>query len=375
MKKLQRFMYILFLLLLYIIGAIFVLFGFAFAATTDDITERIIWIIITFIGVIMAVATSKWIIWMRKHPNALRIPRRKHGNDSTVLRKSRCHKVNYTIPENHKHTKELYNQANQELEPGSIERTVQDPATTVEISHKLSDSNFDNLLPSAVSVLFQHNSVSVSMLQTQLNVGYARAARLIDEMYQIGIVSEYAGSLPRKLLITPQQWNVLYKSLCNKETSTTGSYATNNTPTEYESRIIQDEENWRREQYGLSPAEYELKKVDYMEGHAFEHWCASLLMQNGFSSVEVTPGSNDQGVDILAQKDGIKYAIQCKCYSADLGNTPVQEVNTGKAIYRCQVGVVMTNRHFTKGAQTAADATGILLWDREKLIDMVKAAP
>jgi restriction system protein len=112
-----------------------------------------------------------------------------------------------------------------------------------------------------------------------------------------------------------------------------------------------------------------------MEGHAFEHWCASLLMQNGFSSVEVTPGSNDQGVDILARKDGIKYAIQCKCYSSDLGNTPVQEVNTGKAIYRCQVGVVMTNRHFTKGAQTAADATGILLWDREKLIDMVKAAP
>lgn len=137
------------------------------------------------------------------------------------------------------------------------------------------------------------------------------------------------------------------------------------------SQIIEDEIKWRMEQQGLSETDYELGRIDKMEGHQFEHWCADLLKKNGFSSVEVTVGSGDQGVDVLARKDGILYAIQCKCYSKDLGNKPVQEVNTGKTVYRCQIGVVMTNRYFTKGAKDAADATGVLLWDRDKLKHMM----
>lgn len=111
--------------------------------------------------------------------------------------------------------------------------------------------------------------------------------------------------------------------------------------------------------------DYELLNIDLMEGHDFEYWCAGLLRKIGFTHVEVTPGSNDQGVDILAQKDGIKYAIQCKRYSHDLGNTPVQEVHAGKAMYNCHVGVVLTNQNFTTGAKQLAQATGVLLWDRD----------
>lgn len=129
----------------------------------------------------------------------------------------------------------------------------------------------------------------------------------------------------------------------------------------------------------LELKEYEIiagkiEEVDYMGGHEFEYWCADLLEKSGFSNVQVTPGSGDQGVDILAEKDSIKYAVQCKCYSSDLGNTPVQEVHTGKAIYHCQIGVVMTNRHFTQGAKDAAEATGVLLWDRDKLQQMIEAS-
>ena len=91
--------------------------------------------------------------------------------------------------------------------------------------------------------------------------------------------------------------------------------------------IIQEEEDWRREQRGLSSIENELYKIDTMEGHAFEFWCANLLRSNGFYNVNVTPGSNDQGVDIIAQKEEIHYAIQCKCFSSDLGNKPVRERN------------------------------------------------
>ncbi len=108
-----------------------------------------------------------------------------------------------------------------------------------------------------------------------------------------------------------------------------------------------------------------LLTVDLMEGIEFEHWCANLLTDLGYSNVSVTQSSGDQGVDVLAEKDGIKYAIQCKCYSKDLGNTPVQEILAGKQFYHCHVGAVMTNQYFTKGAKDLAAETGVLLWDRD----------
>lgn len=115
-----------------------------------------------------------------------------------------------------------------------------------------------------------------------------------------------------------------------------------------------------------------LHTVDLLDGHAFEKWCAQLLGKIGFSEIRMTKTSGDQGVDIVAVKDDIRYAIQCKCYSSDLGNHPIQEVHAGKDMYGCHVGVVMTNRYFTVGAKELAKATGTLLWDRNKIITMLQ---
>ena len=120
-----------------------------------------------------------------------------------------------------------------------------------------------------------------------------------------------------------------------------------------------------------SNKETKLENFDNLDGLEFENWCANLLRNNGFINVIVTRASGDQGVDILAEKGEIKYAIQCKCYSSDLGNSPIQEVHAGKSMYNCHVGTVMTNRHFTSGAKELAKATGVLLWDREKLLQMM----
>ncbi|MBR4289767.1 MAG: restriction endonuclease [Oscillospiraceae bacterium] len=118
-----------------------------------------------------------------------------------------------------------------------------------------------------------------------------------------------------------------------------------------------------------------LRKVsmdfDSMEGHEFEFFCASLLKKNGYEHINVTRGSGDQGIDIIAYRDGIKYGIQCKCYSADIGNKAVQEVFAGKAFYECHVGVVLTNQYFTKAAIELAKKNGIILWDRKKLLSMI----
>ena len=117
-----------------------------------------------------------------------------------------------------------------------------------------------------------------------------------------------------------------------------------------------------------------MESVDKMDGHQFEYFCADLLRKNGFTDVEVTKGSGDQGVDVLAEKDGIRFAIQCKCYSSDLGNRPIQEAFAGKSIYNCQIAAVLTNRFFTQGGIEAARATGVLLWDRKKLQSFIDNA-
>lgn len=117
-----------------------------------------------------------------------------------------------------------------------------------------------------------------------------------------------------------------------------------------------------------------MSSIDKMDGHDFEQFTSALLRKLGYERVEVTPGSGDQGVDVIAVKDGKRYAIQCKRYSKKLGNKPVQEVFAGKTIYGCSVAVVLTNNYFTEGAKEAAKATGVELWDRDTLRRMMDYA-
>ena len=55
--------------------------------------------------------------------------------------------------------------------------------------------------------------------------------------------------------------------------------------------------------------DYTKSSMDEMEGLEFEYFCAQLLRQNGFCEVEVTKGSGDYGIDILAEKDGVSYGM------------------------------------------------------------------
>ena len=67
-------------------------------------------------------------------------------------------------------------------------------------------SDYDELLGAAVEVVLETGQASVSMLQRRLKLGYSRAARLVDQMEERGIVGPFEGSKPRQLLITKQQW-------------------------------------------------------------------------------------------------------------------------------------------------------------------------
>lgn len=64
----------------------------------------------------------------------------------------------------------------------------------------------DEMLPRAIEAVIEAGQASTSLLQRKLKLGYARAARLVDEMEERGIVSPFEGSKPRQVLITRQQW-------------------------------------------------------------------------------------------------------------------------------------------------------------------------
>jgi len=65
----------------------------------------------------------------------------------------------------------------------------------------------DEMLPAAVDVILETGQASVSMLQRRLKLGYARAARIVDEMEEKGIVGPFQGSKPRAILVTKEQWD------------------------------------------------------------------------------------------------------------------------------------------------------------------------
>ena len=65
------------------------------------------------------------------------------------------------------------------------------------------------MLPAAVDVILETGQASVSMLQRRLKLGYARAARIVDEMEERGIVGPFKGSKPREILVTKEQWQAM----------------------------------------------------------------------------------------------------------------------------------------------------------------------
>ena len=129
-----------------------------------------------------------------------------------------------------------------------------------------------------------------------------------------------------------------------------------------------------RIQNGIYNIQNELFIVDRLNGKEFEAWCGNLLEKLQYTNIQLTPASGDQGADIIATHAGLRYAIQCKNYSSNIGNRPIQEVLSARRIYGCDAMMVMTNSHFTQGGKDAAKANNVTLIDREGLIQMMGMA-
>ena len=107
-----------------------------------------------------------------------------------------------------------------------------------------------------------------------------------------------------------------------------------------------------------------------MSGWDFERYCADCLLKKGFTKAEVTSGSGDHGVDIIAEQNGIRFGIQCKLYQGQIPNKAVQEAYTGASFYDCDVAVIMSNSELTKQAQEEAQKLRVKFWN---VIDYIPA--
>ena len=114
----------------------------------------------------------------------------------------------------------------------------------------------------------------------------------------------------------------------------------------------------------------EMTPIDY------EHYCAEELKRSGWDA-RVTMASRDQGVDVIAQKSGIRLAVQCKLYRSPVGNKAVQEVVAARAHEVADYAIVVSNNSYTPAAQELARTNNVILLHHRDLakIDKILSFP
>lgn len=125
-------------------------------------------------------------------------------------------------------------------------------------------------------------------------------------------------------------------------------------------------ENFAKRLKRSNISEQKVPDFDLMTGQEFEQFLAQIFIKMGYE-VAITKASGDQGVDIIASKDGKKLGIQAKRYSGSVGNSAIQEAVAGKTFYHLDKVMVITNSVFTNSAKELADANQVILWDRNIL--------
>ena len=112
--------------------------------------------------------------------------------------------------------------------------------------------------------------------------------------------------------------------------------------------------------------------VDEMVGVDFEHYVAAVLRGVGYT-VEVTKASGDFGVDLIATKNGVRTAVQCKRQARAVNGSAIQQVVAGAAVHECTATMVVSNHRYTPAAEKLAEVHGCVLVDRVRLARLSRA--
>ena len=115
------------------------------------------------------------------------------------------------------------------------------------------------------------------------------------------------------------------------------------------------------------------KYENIQNGYEFEEFCFSLYTELGYFT-EHTKLSNDQGADLVIEKNGIRSVVQAKFYSTPVGNKAVQEVVASKAYYEnAPHAIVITNNIFTPSAIKLAEANSVKLVNGDDIKEHIKS--
>lgn len=107
--------------------------------------------------------------------------------------------------------------------------------------------------------------------------------------------------------------------------------------------------------------------INTKEHSLYEHDCCKVIKSFGWDA-KVTPGSGDQGVDIIAEKHGKKIAFQCKLYhSQPVGNSAVQQVKSGGNYFKCNSFAVISNNYYSTSAKQLASSLGVKLMHHSEI--------
>ena len=117
-----------------------------------------------------------------------------------------------------------------------------------------------------------------------------------------------------------------------------------------------------------------LRAIDRMSGTDFEDFVAAQLRIAGYS-VAPTASTGDYGVDLIAKKDGVRMAVQCKRLAKAVGVAAVQQVVAGALHHGCNRTVVVTNQTFTKAARQLAGTHRCRLVGRTQLQSWTRIQP
>ena len=108
---------------------------------------------------------------------------------------------------------------------------------------------------------------------------------------------------------------------------------------------------------------------DKFTGADFEIYCAEKLRLSGWDA-RVTMQSRDQGIDVVAEKAGVRVVVQCKLYWSPVGNKAVQEIAAGRAHERAHYAAVVSNHRYTSSAEELASTNQVLLLHHSDLADL-----
>jgi HJR/Mrr/RecB family endonuclease len=119
-----------------------------------------------------------------------------------------------------------------------------------------------------------------------------------------------------------------------------------------------------------------ISEIDRMSGRDFEFYLKKLFENLGYKATRVGTSyydhRGDYGVDLIVEKkDGTMIAVQAKNYSKWVGIAAVREVLAGMQYYKCSKALVVTNNYFSNEARVQASVSNIVLWDRDKLIEVI----